>query len=153
MFLSILMTLATPQAASLAAPLVRSDKRGVTNKSAYADIFRMVRIFEESGEKSGIAPDATLELLDLPRSDRDRKRLWRNVPGSGVVSEPRLLRMTIARISSNHAIVDARTRSTVYYLDVNGKGRAKKPRIVFDRIELAQTGGGWLITSVARRIR
>jgi hypothetical protein len=153
MFLGILITLATPQATSLAEPLVRPDKRADANKSAYADIFKMVRIFEESGEVSIIAPDATLELLDLPRSDRDRKRLWRNVPASGVASEPRVLRMAIARISSNRAIVDARTRSTVYDTDVNGKDRAEKPRIFFDRIELAQTGDGWLITSVARRIR
>ena len=153
MFLDILIMLAALQGASLAEPLARPDKPAVTSKSAYADIFKTVRSFEEADEQSGMAPDATLELLDAPRSDEDRKRLWRNVPASGVISERRLLRTTIAWLSSSRAIVDARTRWTVYSQDVNGKSRTEKPRIIFDRVELVQSGGEWLITSVARRIR
>lgn len=147
------LALFAPALVSLAEPSVLPRGRAIAHENAQVALFRVVRFFEESSERSGLAAGATLELLDLPRSHQNRKRLWRNVPGSGVVFDSRVLRMTIAKMSVGRATVDAKTRSTVLYHHVDGSQRAEKPQILSDRIELVQKGSEWLITSVARRIR
>ena len=154
MISGILFALLATHATLSAKPSVQAGRSAATNSEAYANVFKTVRFFEESSEEPALAPGATLEFLELPRSDRDRKRLWRNVPGSGVISERRVLRMIIARITSDRATVNARTRVTVVDYDETGKLRPiEKPRIMSDRIELVGVDGKWLIISVARRIR
>lgn len=152
MISAILLAFSAPHATLLVGPLVQAKWSAATS-SDQADVFETVRFFEESDERARLALNATLELLNLPRSDPARKRLWRNVPGSGVISDRRVLRMMIVRISSDRAVVDAKARVTVVEYDRTGNLRPiEKPRIMSDRIELARAGDDWQIISVARRI-
>ncbi len=152
MVMVVLILLAALHSAPGAGSTVPSAGQAAADARVPAGISRLVRSFEESEDLSGMAPGATLELLDLPRSDADRKRLWRAVPASGAISDRYLLHMAIVSISTDRAMVDVRTRSTAYQ-DAPGQSSAAKPRTIHDRIELVRTGAGWRITSVARRIR
>jgi hypothetical protein len=122
---------------------------------ARARIISVVREFELSDERAPaqLRPDATLEMLNLHRSDHERKRLWRDVPGSGVIYERRVLRIVIVRLSADRATVDA--RASAYLVDYTPDGSTERsdPHAVLDRIELWRTGGEWRIKSVARRVR
>ncbi|HXH15110.1 MAG TPA: hypothetical protein VNJ10_03150 [Sphingomonas sp.] len=153
MLLVILIRLAALQIAFIAEPSDILASRAVAGKSEYANIFRTVRYFEESDERANLLPEATLENLNVPPSHPDRRRLFRNVPGSGVIVENHIVRMTLARISANRATVDARKWTIVYYYNANGDRITEKPVNIFDRLELVRENGRWLIQSVARRIR
>jgi hypothetical protein len=124
-------------------------------EGARARIISVVREFELSDERAPaqLRPDATLEMLDLDRSDRERKRLWRDVPGSGVIYERRVLRIVIVRLSADRATVDARASGFVVDYTPDGSTERSDPHAVLDRIELWRTGGGWRIKSVARLVR
>ena len=122
-------------------------------KGARAQILNVVRAFENGDERGLLSLTATLELLNLRPSDRDRKRLWRDVPGSGVAFERRVIRMAIVRLSADRATVDARASSAVINYTVEGSVNLSEPSTVLDRIELRRTKGDWRIQSVARRIR
>jgi hypothetical protein len=125
----------------------------VAAPNAQAEIFRLVRAFEVVGGESYLTPGATLELADEPRTSPYRKRLWRHVPGSGVIFERRVRRMTIAHISKDRAIVDARTAARVYYHSVGMLEYSGVTHELSDRLELQHNGNRWLINSVVRRVR
>jgi hypothetical protein len=92
-------------------------------------------------------------MLNLHRSDHERKRLWRDVPGSGVIYERRVLRIVIVRLSADRATVDARASAQLVDYTPDGSTERSDPHAVLDRIELWRTGGEWRIKSVARRVR
>jgi hypothetical protein len=119
---------------------------------AHSDIFKTVRAFELE-EASMLAPDATLELRDLPPDDPARKRLWRNVPRSEVLTRPRVQRMSIASVRGDRATADATTATRVYYMGVDGHEYSGVTQILSDRLQLRRLGGEWRIISVVRRVR
>ena len=122
-------------------------------ESARAQVIGVVRKFELSVDRTLLLPNATLEALDRPRSHPNRKRLWRNVPGSGVVTEHEIRRIVIVRLSTNKATVDARVASDVIYDPGDGASVRSDPLTISDRVELRRTGDQWRIGSVARYIQ
>lgn len=122
-------------------------------EGARTQILSVVREFEVADERAALRSDATLELLDLHRSHRDRKRLWRDVPGSGVAFERRIIRMAIVRLSADRATVDARASLAVINYSPDGETELSMPSTVLDRLELRRIGYHWQIQSVVRRIR
>jgi hypothetical protein len=122
-------------------------------ESARAQVIGVVREFELSVDRTLLLPDATLEALDRPRSHPDRKRLWRDVPGSGVVFEHQVRRIVIVRLSANKATVDARVASVVIDDPSDGASSRSDPITISDRVELRRTGDQWRIGSVARYIQ
>lgn len=118
----------------------------------HTEIFETVRAFELK-DSSMLTPDATLELRDLPSDDPDRKRLWRSVPRSEVLTRPRVRRMSIAGVWGDRATADATTATRVYYTGVDGHEYSGVTHILFDRLQLRRIAGQWRIVSVVRRIR
>jgi hypothetical protein len=118
-----------------------------------AQIIKTVRLFELVDERAPLASDATLLLLDLDRSDHDRKRLWRDVPGSGVAFERTIRRLKVVRMAAHRATVDARVSLFVTYYNAEGLEQRGAPREQLDRIELRRIRGQWQIKSVARRVK
>lgn len=128
-----------------------------TATERYAPIFQTVRNFEvaetDAWADQYVSSDAILEFPSVPRSDPTRKRLWRNVPSSGVRCETRVLRMTIVAVQKRDATVDAKAACKVQYRSRNGFEFSGVTSWISDRLQLDRVGRDWRIVNVTRRVR
>jgi hypothetical protein len=121
-------------------------------QSERSKVLAAVQEFIESEGYSGRSPlcdGATLEFANGRRSDPDTRRLWKDVPSSGVRFRSRLIHSTIT-MQRDRARVDTAVLSRVYYNQTEFSGVTYT---IWDRLELRREANRWCILSTYRSIR